>query len=414
MKIKTIRDFALHHQSIFLRVDFNIPLDAAGNITNDGRIKATLPTIEYCMEKGARLVLASHLGRPDGVVVEQYRMAPVARRLHELLGQNIHYVEDCVGPNVEHMKKNLAAGDILLLENLRFYKEEEENNLRFAEQLALGIDIYLTDAFGALHRKHASTFALPSLIFDRGIGFLVEHEVDALSKIVHEPDQPLVMVVGGAKISDKVEVLRNLAPQCDVVLVGGSVANVFLKGEGMNMQKSLVESSSVVAEQKSLDYPKAAHEIVVQFQSETPTIQIGQPLQKIQLPLDLVCAPSPEQPDAATVIEIGNKEIPENFMALDIGPKTRDLYAAVVRKARTIFWNGPLGVVEVPAFAHGSEDVAHAAAESDGYAVLGGGDTEAVVQQFNLAGRFSHVSTGGGASLDFLAHGALPGLDVLN
>lgn len=410
--IKSIRDFPIHNQMVFLRVDFNVPLNDRGEIIEDSRIKAALPTIEYCVEKGAKLVIASHLGRPDGAVVEQFRMAPVAKRLHELLGQSVHYAHGCIGEEVRRKKMALQRGEVLLLENLRFHKEEENNDLRFAELLAENIDVYITDAFGALHRKHASTYALPSLIFDRGMGFLVEQERDALSKIINDPDQPLVMVVGGAKISDKVDVIRNLASQCDVVLIGGGVANTFLKGSGMDMQGSLVESNSVVADQKSVDFAHVANELLQQFQSEQPTMQMKEPLHKIQLPLDLVCASGVDSAETV-VVNVDDGHIPTNMMALDIGPKTRALYVEVLKKAQTIFWNGPMGVVEKPLFAKGTEDVARIIAAAEGYAVLGGGDTEAIVNQFGLEGYFSHVSTGGGASLNFLAAGTLPGLEIL-
>lgn len=403
--MRSIRDIVLHNKTVFLRVDFNVPLNDKGEITDDTRIKAALTTIEYIREKGSKLVIASHLGRPKGAVVESMRMRPVAQRLHELLGVSVQYVEDCVGPHAEREKKALQPGDVLLLENLRFYAQEEDNDMHFAEQLAQGIDVYITEAFGTIHRKHASTFALPSLVFDKGIGFLMQEEVDALDRIVHNPKKPFVVVIGGVKISDKVAVIRNLAPMADVVLVGGGVANTFLKGEGVNVGASIVDNDSV------------AHDIAEQFKSVEPTIRVtlpgGAKLSKIQTPLDFVAAPNTTPGAETRVVELGKDEVPEGWMFLDIGPKTQQLYADVLAKAQTIFWNGPMGLFEQDAYAGGSRAVAQAIADSKGYAVLGGGDTEVVVEKFGLQGKFSHVSTGGGASLTYLAQEPLPGLEAL-
>jgi phosphoglycerate kinase len=415
--MKSIRDIPVRHQLVFVRVDFNVPLDDAGNITEDGRIKAVLPTIEYLLEKEARVVLASHLGRPKGKVVDSLRLRPVAKRLSELLGQQVEYVDDCIGKEVEAAKQRLEPGEVLLLENLRFYPQEKENDLRFAEQLAQGIDVYIQDAFGALHREHASTHALPSLVFDKGIGFLVEEELGALGKIIENPDQPFVVVIGGIKISDKVDVIRNLAPMADVVLVGGGVANTFIKALGNDIGASIVESDSAVKGEDTTDYVAMAHEIWNRFETEKPTIDVTlpdeSPLTKIVVPVDFVAAPNTEHGSITKVIEIGKDEMPEGWRFLDIGPKTRDLYAEILKKARTIFWNGPMGLFEMDEYARGSQKIALAIAESDGYAVLGGGDTEVVVDKFGLHGRFSHISTGGGASLTFLAQKPLPGLTAL-
>lgn len=415
--MRSIRDIVLHNKTVFLRVDFNVPLNDKGEITDDTRIKAALTTIEYIREKGSKLVIASHLGRPKGAVVESMRMRPVAQRLHELLGVSVQYVEDCVGPHAEREKKALQPGDVLLLENLRFYAQEEDNDMHFAEQLAQGIDVYITEAFGTIHRKHASTFALPSLVFDKAIGFLMQEEVDALDRIVHNPKKPFVVVIGGVKISDKVAVIRNLAPMADVVLVGGGVANTFLKGEGVNVGASIVDSDSVSKEQDGMTYTEVAHDIAEQFKSEEPSIRVTLPgggaLSKIQTPLDFIAAPNTEEGAETRVIELGKDEVPDGWTFLDIGPKTQQLYADVLAKAQTIFWNGPMGLFEQDAYAGGSRTVAQAIADSKGYAVLGGGDTEVVVEKFMLQGKFSHVSTGGGASLTYLAQEPLPGLEAL-
>lgn len=415
--MKSIRDIPLRHQTVFLRVDFNVPLDANQEVTDDGRIKAVLPTIEYILSKGAKLVIASHLGRPKGKVVDEMRMKPVAMRLQQFLGQEIHYIDDCVGDEVTRMKERLQPGEVMLLENLRFYKEEQENDMHFAEQLAHGIDVYLTDAFGAVHRKHASTFALPSIVFDKGIGFLIQEEIDALDRIINTPKQPLVVVIGGVKISDKVDVIRNLAPMSDTVLIGGGLANTFYAGLGTHVGNSIVESDSVGEGQDAISYIEVAREIAERFASEKPTISTtlpnGDPLNKVQLPIDFIAAESMEKGAQTKIIEIGAGEIPDGWMFLDIGPKTVALYQEVLKKAKTIFWNGPMGLFEQEAYERGSQGIAQAVADSEGYAVLGGGDTQAVVDKFGLNGRFSHASTGGGASLAYLAQDPLPGLESL-
>ncbi|MBI2410737.1 MAG: phosphoglycerate kinase [Candidatus Kerfeldbacteria bacterium] len=403
--MRTVRDIPLHNQKVFLRADFNVPLDN-GRITDDTRIKAVLPTIEYCLQKGAAVVLASHLGRPGGKVVPELRLQPVAKRLSELLGQQVRYVDDCVGPQVEEQKNALKPGEVLLLENVRFYPQEEKNDLHFAEQLAAGIDVYITDAFGALHRAHASTSALPSLIFDKGIGFLIQEELEALDKIAHQPEQPLVIVVGGAKISDKVPVIQHLAPLADVVLVGGGIANTFLHGLGYDVGGSLMEK----------DAATVAHDLWQRFSSQQPKIHVNIPsgkLHKVQLPLDYIAAPNTTPGAPTQIIDIEKERVPEGWLLLDIGPKTQALYRDVLAQAKTIFWNGPMGLFEQEAYSGGSRAVAVAIAESAGYAVLGGGDTESVVEKFHLQGRFRHVSTGGGASLAYLAQETLPGLAAM-
>ncbi len=418
--MRSIRDIALHNQTVFLRVDFNVPLNDAGEIADDTRIKGALTTIEYLMQKGAKVVIGSHLGRPKGKVVESMRMRPVAHRLHELLGVTVHTVDDCVGAHVEQAKKALKPGEVLLLENLRFYDQEEANDLHFAEQLAEGIDVYIMEAFGAIHRKHASTFALPSLVFDKGVGFLVQEEIDALDRVIHNPKQPLVVVIGGVKISDKVSVIRNLGALADVVLVGGGVANTFLTARGVDVGSSVVDK----------EYVDVAKSIAQQYAETEPTIRVqlpvttktgGAALSKIQTPLDFIAAPNATPGAETRVIELGANAqstsaippIPKGWMFLDIGPQTQHLYADVLAHAQTIFWNGPMGLFEQEAYAGGSRAVAEAIADSKGYAVLGGGDTEVVTKQFNLKGKFSHASTGGGASLAYLAQEPLPGLEAL-
>ncbi len=414
--MKTIRDIPLHHQTVFVRVDFNVPLDDNQNITDDARIKAALPTIEYIIQKKGKVVLGSHLGRPKGKPVPEMRLQPVAKRLNELLGQEIHYVDDCIGPQVEKIKQDLKPGEVLLLENLRFYPQEEENDLHFAEQLAQNINVYIADGFGVIHRKHTSTYALPSLVFDKGIGFLIEEEMDALNRITHDPEQPLVVLVGGIKISDKVDVIKNLAPMSDVVLVGGGVGNTFMKGLGFDIGGSVVQSDSVSKEQEGVNYVDVALDIWKRFESERPTIDVtlpdGSPLNQIQYPIDFIAAESREPGAKRKVIDLGSP-VPEGWMFLDIGPKSQKLFSEVLMHAKTIFWNGPVGLFEMDEYAEGSRAIAQAVADNDGYAVLGGGDTEVVTEKFNLKGYYSHVSTGGGASLAYLAQKELPGLASL-
>jgi phosphoglycerate kinase len=383
--MKSLRDISLAHRTVFLRVDFNVPLNDEGEIIEDARIKAAMTTIEYCVQQGARLVIGSHLGRPDGQVVYTMSLHPVAERLEELLGREIQFVNDCIGPEVEEAKARLEDGDILLLENLRFYPGEEANDLHFAENLSQGIDVYVDDAFGAIHRKHASVAALASLIFDRAPGFLLEEEIRALSTIVNRPEKPFVIIVGGMKLSDKVNVIEHLAPIAEAVLVGGGVANTFLKAAGVKIGASKVEATDAESILKRTD--------------------------KIVLPVDVVVAGDPDATDVE-VIDVANG-IPDDKMILDIGPKTRELFSEHLAKAKTIFWNGPMGLFENPAFLEGSKAVATAVAESNAYTVLGGGDTESLVTTCKLTGRFTHVSTGGGASLSFVAGESLPGIDAL-
>ncbi len=383
--MKSLRDISLTGRTVFLRVDFNVPLNDEGEIIEDARIKAAMTTIEYCVQQGARLVIGSHLGRPEGQVVYTMSLHPVAERLEELLGREIQFVNDCIGPEVEAAKAQLEDGDILLLENLRFYPGEEENDLHFAENLSQNIDVYVDDAFGAIHRKHASVAALPSLIFDRAPGFLLEEEIRALSTIVNRPDAPFVIIVGGMKLSDKVNVIEHLAPIADVVLVGGGVANTFLKAAGVAVGDSKTE--------------------------ETDAQSILENTENIVMPIDAVVATSKDATEGHVIDLSGG--VPDGEMILDIGPKTQALFAEHIAKAKTVFWNGPMGRFETPAFLEGSKAVATAVAESDAYTVLGGGDTESLLTACRLTGRFTHVSTGGGASLSFVAGESLPGIDAL-
>lgn len=407
--MKSIQDVSIHNQLVFLRVDFNVPLDKKQNITEDARIKAALPTIQFILEKGGRLVIASHLGRPKGGFDARLGMRPVAKRLEELLGKPVQLAPDCIGQEVEKMKAALKSGEVLLLENLRFYAQEEENDLHFAESLAEQVDVYVTDAFGALHRKHASTFSLPTLIFDKAAGFLIEKEVAALNKIINEPEQPFVVLIGGVKISDKVDVIHALAPKSDVVLVGGGVASTFLKSQGVEIGTSVIEAGTI----------DVARDIWQRCELTKPSISVktaaGEPvhIQKIVLPVDAIIAQSTDEGAETRVVDFSQGAIPADWMILDIGPKTQTLFTDIIAKAKTVFWNGPMGLFEQDAYAKGSRAVATAIAQADGYAVVGGGDTESVIQKAELAAEFDHVSTGGGASLEYIAYGTLPGLQAL-
>lgn len=403
--MKSIRDLRLQHRNVFLRVDFNVPFADDGTILEDARIKAALPTIEYLIEQHAKIIIASHAGRPQGKVDPRFSLRVVAERLSELLGQEVHFINDCIGLAVEREKETLKDCEILLLENLRFYPQEEENDLLFAQALAKNIDVYIDDAFGAIHRAHASIAALPSIIFDKGCGFLIESEVTALDKIKNTPAQPSVVVMGGVKMGDKVKVMEYLAPGASAVLIGGGLANAFLQASGVNIQSSIVDVAAVANAHIILQRFAVAH----QESSHAALKRVG----KIVIPIDVVVAQNIDATEAH-VIDLQTQTVPEGMMILDIGPATRALYAQTIAEAKTVFWNGPMGVSEKPLFAEGSRVVAQAVADNDGYAVVGGGDTESCVDAFGLRDYFSHVSTGGGASLDYLANVTMPGLIALD
>lgn len=404
----SIRDIDIEGRMVFIRVDCNVPLNDQQQITEDARIRAALPTIEYAIQQNAKVVLASHLGRPGGTPQDKFRLQPVADRLSELLNQPVHYTTDCIGPEVDAAKAKLQNGEVLLLENLRFHKEEKENDAAFAAELAKDIDVYITDAFGVIHRKHASTSTVAEHINQKGIGFLIEKETQALNTIMDAPEKPFVVIIGGIKISDKVDVIRNLAPQADAVLTAGGVANTFMKGLGYDIGGSLVEGVSMNAGQSDTDYVALAMDIWKEVHGTD-----GMPDdQTIYYPIDVVIAPSPDAADQARTVDVG-EPIPEGWMFLDIGPKTIKRYTEIISTARTIFWNGPIGVFEIDALAQGSKEIARACAENDAYSVLGGGDTEALVQKFGFADQYNHLSTGGGASLTYVAKNDTPGLDAV-
>jgi phosphoglycerate kinase len=385
---KTVRDIDVAGKRVLVRADLNVPLED-GIITDDTRIKESLPTIRYLQEHGAQVIVCSHLGRPKGVDPE-LSLAPVAGRMSNLLGQEVLFAEDCVGEVAEHAVASMGH-HVLLLENLRFHAEEEKNDPAFAQQLAKLADVFVNDAFGAAHRAHASTEGvthyLPSVA-----GFLMEKEVRYLSALVANPPKPFAAVVGGAKVSTKIPAIDHLLPKIDMLLVGGGMANTFLKATGVNVQMSLVEDEQVEAAKGILDRARAAGV-------------------EVHLPVDVIAAS--KFAEDAEALTRGINEVPRGYMILDIGPQTVKEYANALKRARAVVWNGPMGVFEMEKFSHGSFDLARAIAALDAVTVVGGGETAAVVAETGLHDRFTHVSTGGGASLEMLEGRELPGVAAL-
>ena len=392
----TIKELDLRGKRVFLRVDFNVPLKD-GVVTDDTRIRETLPTLRLAIEKGARLVLASHLGRPKGSRNEKYSVKPAAKKLEELLGKHIEFSDDCVGPEAESKSKSLKDGDVLLLENVRFHAEEEKNDQAFSKQLAALCDgLFVCDAFGSAHRAHASVVGITHFVKQSAAGLLMEKELAYLGEAINNPERPFVAILGGAKVSDKIEVVENLMKIADVLLIGGGMAYTFLRAQGQRIGKSLVENEKLDLAKDLLDHARARN-----F--------------KFLLPVDNVIAPEFKADAPAKVVDVG--AIPDDQMGLDIGPRTMALYAAEIAKAKTIVWNGPMGVFEMPAFAKGTLAVAEAVAgATDGGAtsIVGGGDSVAAVHQSGVADKISHISTGGGASLEFLGGRKLPGVEALS
>jgi phosphoglycerate kinase len=382
----SIRDLDLKGKRVFMRVDFNVPLAPGGQeITSDKRIRAALPTIRYALEQGAALVLASHLGRPKGKPNPEMSLKPVAQRLSELLGMPVAMAPDCIGEEVEKMLPK--PGEILLLENLRFHPEEEKNDPEFSRKLARLGDVYVNDAFGTAHRAHASTVGIIDYLKPAAAGLLMEKELEYLEKCTQNPERPCVGILGGAKVSDKIEVIENLLKFADRLLIGGAMAYTFLKSQGKPVGKSLVEDDK-------LDLAKGLLE------------KAGD---RILLPVDHVVVEVLEENAPSEVVT----EIPEGMMGVDIGPATREAYAAVLKTAKTIIWNGPMGVFEKKPFDAGTVAVAKAVAESGALSVVGGGDSEKAVKAAGVADKISHISTGGGASLEYLAGLTLPGVAAL-
>jgi len=390
----SIRDLDLTGKRVFIRVDFNVPLDGA-NVTDDTRIRETLPTLRLAIDSGARLVLASHLGRPKGKVDPKFSLAPVAARLRELLGRPVDFASDCVGAEARAKSMALARGGVLLLENVRYHPQEEANDPGFSQQLAELCDqLFVSDAFGSAHRAHASVVGITQFVKQAAAGLLMEKELAYLGKALSNPDRPLVAVLGGAKVSDKIEVVQNLMKLADSMLIGGAMAYTFLKSQGHSIGKSLVENDKLDLARGLLAKARARN-----F--------------RLLLPLDHVLA---ESPDSVTTKITDIASTPDGWMGLDIGPKTISLFGKEVSLARTILWNGPLGMFERPAFAQGTLAMARsvaAATKSGATSIIGGGDSVAAVEQSGVAAEISHISTGGGASLEFLAGDKLPGIEAL-
>jgi phosphoglycerate kinase len=388
---RTIRDVDVAGRRVLVRVDFNVPLDPQGPVADDRRIRESLPTLRDLLGRGAAVVVMSHLGRPGGRVVEALRMAPVGERLAQLLGRPVHVLRDCVGPEVEAVVARLQPGEVALLENLRFHPGEEANDPEFAAALARLGDLYVNDAFGTAHRAHASTVGVAAYL-PAVAGLLMEKEIRYLSRLLEQPDHPFVAVLGGKKVSDKIGVLRNLLTRVDAVLVGGGMAYTFLRAQGYGVGRSVVEGDKLELARELLDLARRRGVAFV-------------------LPEDVVAAEraSPDAP--RRTVPAG--EIPDGWMGLDIGPRSAQRFAQVIEGARLVVWNGPMGVFEVEPFAEGTRAVAEAVARCAGTTVVGGGDTAAAVEQFGLLDRFDHVSTGGGASLEFLEGKELPGIRVL-
>ena len=399
MATRTIRDLDLKDKRVFVRVDFNVPLKK-GVIGDDTRIRESLETIEYALEAGARVViLASHLGRPKGQPNPDLSLRPVAIRLKELLGRDVAFAEDCIGPPAERAIASQPAGGVVLLENLRFHAEEEKNDVNFAKGLAALCDAYVNDAFGAAHRAHASVEAIVRLVPQAAAGLLMEKELRYLGEALGNPARPFVAVLGGAKVSDKIEVIDNLIPRVDRLLIGGAMAYTFFKAMGKPVGKSLVEDDKL----------DLAREIMTKADGVKPTR--SSPLQFL-LPVDHIVAPRLEAGSFSETLLVDDAAIGDR-MGLDIGPATAKAYAAALRDAKTVVWNGPMGVFEIDDFARGTMAVARAIAEVHGTTIIGGGDSIAAVKKAGVTDRITHISTGGGASLEFLGGQTLPGVAVL-
>lgn len=391
MNINTVKDLDVKGKRVFVRVDFNVPLNENREVTDDTRIRAAIPTIEYLAGQGARVVLASHLGRPKGQVNEKYSLAPVAAKLSEIMGKPIAFAKDCIGEEAKKVVDGLKDGEVALLENLRFHAEEEKNEPGFVKDLAQLADVYVNDAFGTAHRAHASTAGIAGLL-PSAAGFLMEKEVEYLSKALADPAKPFVAIIGGAKVSDKIGVIENLLEKINTLIIGGGMANTFLKAQGYNMGKSLVEEDKTGLAKETLE--KAAAKGV-----------------KLLLPTDLVVAET-VSPEAAHKT-VAKDQVPSDWAAVDIGPDSARVFADAVREANTIVWNGPMGIFEMAPYALGTEAVAKAVAEAGGTSIVGGGDSVAAVKKMGVSDRISHISTGGGASLEFLEGKELPGIKAL-
>jgi len=391
MAIQTLDKLQLAGKRVFVRVDFNVPLDEQGRVADDQRIRAALPTIQHALKAGARLVLASHLGRPKGREAK-YSLEPAGARLSELLKQDVVLADDCVGDGVKKLVRELKDGQVLLLENLRFHPEEEKNDEAFCRELASLCDVWVNDAFGTAHRAHASTAGMARFVKEKAAGFLIQKELDWLGKALASPARPFVALLGGAKVSDKIKVIENLLAKADAICIGGAMAYTFLKAKGVAVGRSRVEEDRLDLARSLLEKAQARNVALL-------------------LPVDHVCGAEPKETARREVVP--GAAIPEGLMGLDIGPKTLDAYRQRVLAAGTVFWNGPMGLFEQKPWAEGTFGIARAMAESKAVTVVGGGDSAAAVEEAGLVDRMTHVSTGGGASLEFIEGRVLPGIAVL-
>lgn len=392
MDKKTIEKVDLKGKRVFIRADFNVPIDENGNITDDGRIRSTLPTINYAIDEGAKVILASHLGRPKGKPDTKYSLAPVAKRLNRLLNKEVKFLGDCIGPDVEHTIQGMRPGDVVLLENLRFHPEEEKNDEAFSKALAALTDVYVNDAFGTAHRAHASTYGITKHVKYSVAGFLMKKEIDYLQKTVANPVRPFVAILGGAKVSGKIGVIENLKDKVDKVIVGGAMAFTFIKSRGQEVGNSLVEQEMIDVAQR---IRKIVREKGVKF----------------YLPVDFVVAENVN--DGAETKIVTSQEIPHGWVGLDIGPATTRLFTEALQDAKTIIWNGPMGMFEKDAYSRGTFAIARAVADSYALTIVGGGDTDVAVHRAGVSDSISFISTGGGASLELLEGKELPGLAAL-
>jgi phosphoglycerate kinase len=391
--IRSIDDLRLDNQRVFIRVDFNVPLDKAGKITNDERIRASLPTIKKAIDAGARVIVASHLGRPQGRHDAAFSLEPAAARLSELIGQDVYLPDDCIGDAAKKVISDLRPGQLVLLENLRFHPEEEQNDDGFVRELAACCDVYVNDAFGSSHRAHASIAGLPRAMRDRGMGYLLRDEITALARLTESPEKPFLAILGGAKVSDKIKVIEALIKKCDAICIGGAMANTLLAAAGHNLKDSKLERDQLALGRTLLE------------QARDRGV-------RLLLPTDVVVA---KDKDAREGQIVNVRSIPDQHMALDIGPDTVKAFSAEIAKAKTVFWNGPMGLFEQEPFAAGSIGIARALARASAFTVVGGGDTVAAVAAAgaDIAEKIGFISTGGGASLELIEGLKLPGVEAL-
>lgn len=392
MNKKTIEDIDVKDKKVFVRCDFNVPLDENRNITDDTRIVAALPTIKYLADNGAKVILCSHLGRPKGGFEEKYSMKPVAKRLSEVLGKNIVMANDVIGEDAKSKIAEMKNGDVVLLENVRFHAEEEKNDPEFSKRLASLADIYVNDAFGTAHRAHSSTAGIADYL-PAVAGFLIQKEIEIMGKALSNPERPFVAILGGSKISDKIGVIENLLNKVDSIIIGGGMAYTFLLAKGISIGKSIKEEDKVELAKETLD--KANQKGV-----------------RVFLPVDHVAAPEFKNDAPQTVTE--GQSVPDELQAMDIGPKTIEVFSKEIAAAKTVVWNGTMGVSEFSNFANGTIEIAEAVSNSGAVTIIGGGDTAGAVEQFGFADKMTHISTGGGASLEFLEGKKLPGIECLN